>query len=92
MIRPEKSDESSYVFISYSHKDSEYAFKLRDELEYNGFSTWIDTDLDRGTRWGDEIVSKIKECDALIVIMTPSSAESKFVKKEILLAESYNVQ
>ncbi|MEO1287448.1 MAG: toll/interleukin-1 receptor domain-containing protein [Chloroflexota bacterium] len=32
----------SHVFISYSTKDSDYAYKLADKLREEGFDVWID--------------------------------------------------
>lgn len=39
----------SHIFISYSHKDSEYAHKLADALKEAGFEVWIDGRSDYGT-------------------------------------------
>ena len=30
-----------FIFISYSHKDSEYANRLADSLEAKGIDTWM---------------------------------------------------
>ena len=36
----------AHVFISYSHKDKEYARKLADELKRRGIDAWIDDRID----------------------------------------------
>lgn len=82
----------SYVFISYSRNDREYAFKLKDYLEYNGFSTWIDDDIQGGNRWWKEIEKAIENCAACVVIMTPSSNASEFVEKEYMNAAAKGKQ
>lgn len=78
--------ELSYVFISYSREDSDYAFTLRDFLENHGFSTWIDEKIEDGSRWWKIIEKSIENCSAFIVIMTPSSNDSEWVEKEYMLA------
>jgi hypothetical protein len=45
----------AYIFISYSHKDSDYAHRLAEELEQKGFSVWIDDRIDYSTQWPDVI-------------------------------------
>jgi serine/threonine protein kinase len=76
-----------HLFISYSRRDKEYAQKLSIHLQENNFKVWIDSQIDYGDRWFDEIEGAIKSCGAFLVIMTPDSYQSEWVKKEILLAK-----
>ena len=39
----EQTEARPRVFISYSRVDSEFAYRLRADLEASGFDTWIDT-------------------------------------------------
>ena len=39
-----------HVFISYAHKDSDYAQQLVTELEARGNTTWIDAKIPKGRR------------------------------------------
>ena len=39
----------SHIFISYSHKDSEYVEKLEQKLIEEGFNVWIDHRIDYGS-------------------------------------------
>jgi hypothetical protein len=79
----------SYIFISYSHDDHDYAKKYAAELERRGFSTWIDKRIDYGDRWFREIAKAIRDCEAFSVIMTPTAEESDWVEKEILVAQKH---
>lgn len=78
----------SHIFISYSREDSEFARYLRAQLESNGFRVWMDEQrLHPGADWWDEIEQNIITCSAFMVVMSPNSAHSKWVKREILCAE-----
>src|SRR5574338_874839 len=75
------------IFISYSHKDTEYAHKLADNLQIQGFDIWIDARLDYGAHWPLEIQRRLDSCDAFILIMSPRSFESEWVQSELQRAK-----
>jgi hypothetical protein len=77
----------SHIFISYSHKDTEYAHKLADVLQDKGFAVWIDERLDYGSQWPHEIQKQLDSCYAFIVIMSPRSFESEWVQSELQRAK-----
>lgn len=80
----------SHIFISYSKKDFEFAEKLRQVLQDKGFVVWMDeTRLSPHEKWWTAIEQNIISCGAFIVIMSPSSQESDWVEREILVAEKY---
>ncbi len=76
-----------HIFISYSRKDQNYANDLAESLRKQGFDVWIDDRIDYGERWWQTIVSAIRDCDVFIIIMTPDSEDSKWVEREILVAD-----
>jgi hypothetical protein len=78
----------SHIFISYSKFNQTYAYQLADELQRRGFNIWIDKiGIEYGVDWWDAIVAGLRGCGAFLVIMTPESKESKWVKREVFLAE-----
>lgn len=80
----------SHVFISYSKSDHDYASRLADALLNAGFDVWLDTEnLKSGVAWWNEIVAGIRTCAAMIVIMTPRSQASRWVQREVLLADEW---
>jgi hypothetical protein len=79
--------ELGNVFLSYSREDNTYVKKLLDYLRTQGLSVWADDRIDYGDRWWKTIVTCIRNCVAVVVVMTPSSEESKWVEREILLAD-----
>jgi hypothetical protein len=77
----------THIFISYSHKDTEYAHKLADVLQDKGFAVWIDERLDYGSQWPHEIQKQLDSCFAFIVIMSPRSFASEWVQSELQRAK-----
>ena len=75
---------SSHVFISYSHKDSDFVHDtLKTNLPLEKFDLWIDEErLHAGEKWRDEIENAIRTALAVIVIITPDSKASEYVTYE----------
>ncbi len=75
------------IFISYSHKDTDYAHKLANTLQSIGLDVWIDERLDYGSQWPTEIQKQLDACSAFIVIMGPRSFASEWVQSELQRAK-----
>jgi serine/threonine protein kinase len=78
-----------HLFVSYSRRDKTYAQALKDHMRNNGFTLWIDDQIEHGDHWFNEIHEAIKTCAAFLVVMSPESEQSEWVQKEILLAKRY---
>ncbi|MGX8712546.1 MAG: TIR domain-containing protein [bacterium] len=79
------------IFISYSSKDVTIANQLVEYLEANGCVCWIaPRNITSGHDYTDMINDAIKECNALVMIMSEHSVKSQWVKKELSTAVSYN--
>jgi len=76
-----------YVFISYSHKDKEYAHRLERALKRRGFEVWLDDRIDYGSEWPHEIERRLDGCKAMILIMTAHSRGSEWVQNELARAK-----
>ncbi|MCB9453901.1 MAG: toll/interleukin-1 receptor domain-containing protein [Anaerolineaceae bacterium] len=77
----------THIFISYSRQDQAYVQRLKDALAERRLPYWIDERIDPGDGWWDQIDSAIAGCACLVVIMTPAAKTSRWVQREILLAE-----
>ena len=76
-----------HIFISYSHKDADYAHGLAGNLQSMGFEVWIDARLDYGSQWPHEIQKQLDGCDVFILIMSPRSFASDWVQSELQRAK-----
>ena len=75
------------IFISYSRKDIDIARNLAGDLEKAGFDVWWDiSDLRGGDDWVRVIPSAIEASQIFIVLLSPKSIQSQWVKKEYLHA------
>jgi serine/threonine-protein kinase len=81
---------AGHVFISYSREDGEYAHRLAERIRAAGLEVWIDARLEPSDRWWRKIVAAIDDCAAFIAIMSPNAADSKWVEREVLLADQKN--
>lgn len=74
---------SKKVFISYNHEDKEVARNVRTFLENKGFDVILDEDdLAAGRSILDFIQASIKQCDAVVSIVSAKSLQSGWVGQE----------
>lgn len=76
-------------FISYRRSEEAsraLAEALRRSLEDANHETFIDTSMEIGTDWVDEIAKRIQWCDYLIVLLSEESRTSEMVQAEVRLA------
>jgi hypothetical protein len=71
------------IFVSYSRKDIDFVRKLAGDLETAGYDVWWDiTDLQGGDDWVRKIPSAIAASQYFIIVLSPNSIESEWVRKE----------
>ncbi|MBI5216179.1 MAG: TIR domain-containing protein [Ignavibacteriae bacterium] len=80
-----------YVFISYSHKNKQRVYQIKEFLESNGIKTWID---EKGIGGGDSIPGEIAEAlnnaTAFICLISSAYMKSKFCLRELEMAMNTN--
>lgn len=81
------------VFVSYSHDDSEFVDRLILDLRVSEIPATYDKWL---LNVGDSIIEKIAQAvtnaDAVIAILSPNSVQSNWVKKELALAMTGEIE
>lgn len=80
-------NRSPRVFISYSKADKEIARRIANDLHNQGVNVWFDQ---YAFQVGDSIVQAIQRAiyasDYLIVLLSPNSVGSRWVKRELNIA------
>jgi hypothetical protein len=80
------------VFISYTAKnaaDKQFAHELRNWLEQNGVSTWMDAyNIPPSSNWDAEIDRGLRHADVVLGIMSQASVERDNVKNEWIWAKN----
>jgi len=80
-------------FISYSAKDQEFADRLHADLQDKGVRCWFAPhDVRGGRKLHDQIDEAIRAHDKLLLILSPHSMESEWVKTEIAKARKREVR
>lgn len=81
------SDEytsTTYVFISYSTKDTNSANVICNALEANQIKCWMaPRDVLPGLDYDTSLIQAIRDCSVFLLIFSKSSSNSKEVRKEV---------
>lgn len=78
------------VFISYSRSDRDFVLQLVGALKTRGFSVWHDDRIDYGEEWWQRIEKEIVGCRFFLVTMSAEARESKWVRRELHVAEHHS--
>ena len=79
-------------FISYSTKDQEFADRLYADLQNKGVRCWFAPhDVQGGKKLHEQIDEAIRRYERLLLILSPNSMSSKWVKTEIRNARKREV-
>jgi predicted ATPase len=75
------------VFVSYARKDRDQVQPWVQQLHEAGVSLWIDErDIDAAHLWTEEIIEAIHSCTVLLLMLSPASAASEHVVREVTFA------
>src|SRR5258708_19268853 len=77
------------VFISYSHRDQQFALQLVGALTQHGYTTWFDkNDVFPAGAFREDIKAGIEEAGAFLFVLSPDSLISKECGKELDYAQA----
>ena len=82
------------VFISYRHvkPDEDLAVELARYLSEHHLSCFVDTQLQIGQKWVEEIDRELRACRAFVVFLSSESLRSDMVREEVRLASDFDKQ
>jgi len=80
-------------FISYSGKDHEFASRIHDDLQANGVRCWFAPHrVQAGKKLYEQIDTAIQLHERLLLILSPDSIKSEWVKTEIAEARKREIK
>lgn len=81
---------ASDVFISYARPDRAIARLFAESLIKEGFDVWWDASLHTGETFDEVIEQKLRDAKAVVVLWSPRSVASRWVRAEATLADRRN--
>ena len=79
------------VFISYQNADCELTEQLARGLEAAGYATWYyGRDSRVGFNYMQYLTELIEECQAMVLLISPHSVQSRQVEREVIRASEEN--
>lgn len=79
-----------YLFISYSHADTDRVFRILNRLDKEKFRMWYDDTMEVGEDFRVELKEKIENCAAFLIFISEASMTSKYCGMEIITAFKNN--
>ncbi|MCR4936922.1 MAG: toll/interleukin-1 receptor domain-containing protein, partial [Lachnospiraceae bacterium] len=77
------NESKPYIFISYSHRDSDKVLKIMDRLKSADYNVWYDGGIDPGTEWDENIAKHVQGCAYFIAFVSANYIASKNCKDEL---------
>lgn len=79
------------VFLSHSNVDQGFVAALAEVLRRHSVPVWYSkTNIVGAQQWHDEIGAALNRCDWFILVLSPNSVDSMWVKRELLFALQQN--
>ncbi|MBQ8689379.1 MAG: leucine-rich repeat protein [Clostridia bacterium] len=79
-----------YIFISYSHADTDEVYSFLKYIEREKFRFWYDDTMEIGEDFREELRTKIEGCSAFLLFISKASMNSKYCGMEIITAYKNN--
>lgn len=76
-----------YIFISYSHTNSDRVMQFIQRLQQDKFSLWYDNNIHNSV-WGASIENALDNSSVVLLFVTPESLDSNNVFNEISFADN----
>jgi WD40 repeat protein len=88
---PSTPPDTPFVFLCYARADHTFAARLIADMQAGGIACWTDVQgLKPGTAdWEQVVRDAIRACQAVLLVASRDSRQSRYVKAELAVAEMY---
>ena len=87
---PAYSGDEPFIFVSYAHADEDEVLPKVNWLQSQDLHVWWDEGISGGSRWRDEIASRISQCHVLLFYVSPQSVQSSVCREELEYALAHD--
>lgn len=84
--------DQPYIFVSYSHQDSDRVLPIIRRMQEEGYRVWYDEGIDPGTEWPEYIAARLSGCHACLALLSKHAIESHNCRREINYALSKGIR
>ena len=82
LFTPYKGEED-YIYISYSHADSEWVFDIVERLHNRGFRMWHDDGIPSGAQFTKHLACRLMNCKVFLCFLSRNYVASDFMLGEL---------
>jgi hypothetical protein len=84
---PKPKSAPTEVFVSHSSTNADFISRLNGVLTDHKVKSFVSKENIRGAQqWHDEICTALKRCDWFVLVLSPQSVRSRWVKHELIYA------
>ncbi|MBR4445258.1 MAG: leucine-rich repeat domain-containing protein [Solobacterium sp.] len=80
-----------YIFVSYSHKDTDRVLPVICAMKEAGYRIWYDEGIDPGSEWPESIAQHLANAAVCMFFLSANSLASKNCRREINFAISHDL-
>jgi formylglycine-generating enzyme required for sulfatase activity len=88
-VNGHKARRMADIFVSYTHTDRDRAERFAQRFRDSGFSVWWDDDINPRVSWDETIEREIDSAASVVVLWSPRSVASEWVRKEAHYAHDH---
>jgi formylglycine-generating enzyme required for sulfatase activity len=79
------------IFLSHANQDAEFARRLADDLELEGWQVWLAPDsIEPGEQWAGAIERGLATSGVFLLVLSPDAVASRWVQTEMNVAIDLN--
>jgi hypothetical protein len=84
---PASTKIEPYVFLSYAHKNRDFAAVVMQFLTSAGVNFWWDDGIQPGSVWDESLEERISNCSILMACLSSDYQGSKYCRRELKFAD-----